>query len=338
MAPPAYKFCDWVDQEKVLNSDEFCKNTHPATLAYLKANPYEIRWNNLSSNSSDWAGVLLRANLDQNILGGSNSSITTRDTQHLDTESIRSSTSGLVTPRSSRINWARVSGNSSDWAGDLLRANLIESNRLGVPNKINWRWISMNSSDWAGELLRANLIDSNRLGVPDRINWTSLSSNSSDWARDLLRANPNKIDWTSLSRNPSDWAGDLLRANLYRINWPALYHNASHWARELLRINLETNSQRLSESRRLSDLVTQQSSHINWYGLSCNSSDWAVELLRANLDRINWNMLAKHPGIFTYDYEQMRDNNTEFSEELARVVFHPDRISKLLETYGAIDI
>jgi hypothetical protein len=120
-----------------------------------------------------------------------------------------------------------------------------------------------------------------------------------------------------LSRNPSDWAGDLLRVNIDNIDWRRLSFNPSDWAGDLLRANQD---------------------NIDWLRLSFNPSDWAGDLLRANPDKIKWPFIASNPCIFTYDYEQMEANNTEFKEELARAVFHPDRMSTLLETYGSIDI
>ena len=106
-----------------------------------------------------------------------------------------------------KIDWIEVSRNTSDWAGELLQANL---------DKIDWQWLADNTSDWAGELhLELHQMDHHK------IDWYWLSGNPSKWAGELLRANRRRINWSMLSSNGSDWAMELLRVNRYKINYPA---------------------------------------------------------------------------------------------------------------------
>ena len=59
---PIYKFCDWIDQDQIINSKRFSMNPHPATQIYLEMNPSKMNWDYLARNTSDWVGELLWAN------------------------------------------------------------------------------------------------------------------------------------------------------------------------------------------------------------------------------------------------------------------------------------
>jgi hypothetical protein len=63
----------------------------------------------------------------------------------------------------------------------------------------------------------------------------------------------------------------------------------------------------------------------------------AIKLLEQNPDKINRFLLSRNPSIFTYDYNQMKENKKYLHEELISVVFHPKRISYYLSIDYDID-
>jgi hypothetical protein len=106
---------------------------------------------------------------------------------------------------------------------------------------------------------------------------------------------------------------DLLKANQHKINWFALSLNPG--AIELLKANLEK---------------------INWDNLSKNPA--AIELLKENPEKISYSLLSVNPAIFTYDYEKIKKNFEELSEEIIQKALHPKRIFKLIELYGEDEV
>ena len=49
-----------------------------------------------------------------------------------------------------------------------------------------------------------------------------------------------------------------------------------------------------------------------------------------NSDKINWEDLSENPGIFTYDYEEMKEGKKEQHHELALKIDSPGYVSKYL--------
>ena len=84
---------------------------------------------------------------------------------------------------------------------------------------------------------------------------------------------------------------------------------------------------------KLRDWVNQDK--INWCSLSTNPN--AIHLLRVNQDKIDWNIIWSNPSIFTYDYEQMKENKADLHKDLIEYLYHPIRVAKYLETHGDID-
>ena len=119
------------------------------------------------------------------------------------------------------------------------------------------------------------------------------------------------INWHTLSRNPN--AIHLLEQNLDKINWLSLSLNPN--AIQILEQNLDK---------------------IVWRALSGNLN--AIHLLENNLDKIDWIQLSRNPNaihlLFNLDYKQMKENTTDFFENLIRYVFHPDRITRLANKVG----
>jgi hypothetical protein len=75
---------------------------------------------------------------------------------------------------------------------------------------------------------------------------------------------------------------------------------------------------------------------INWSILSINSS--AISLLFRNKDKIDYEMLSKNPSIFTYDYEKMKNSNTNLKEEIIAAALNPKRIFRMIAEYGEDEI
>jgi hypothetical protein len=51
-------------------------------------------------------------------------------------------------------------------------------------------------------------------------------------------------------------------------------------------------------------------------------------MLGKNLDKVNWKNLSSNPSIYQIDYNVLRENFHEMSEEIAKIVWHPIRMSK----------
>jgi hypothetical protein len=64
----------------------------------------------------------------------------------------------------------------------------------------------------------------------------------------------------------------------------------------------------------------------------------ALELFKKNPHKIFWPYLSSNPGIFTYDYEHMRNSNLDLKEEIIAKALHPKRIFRLIEEYGEDEI
>ncbi len=79
-----------------------------------------------------------------------------------------------------------------------------------------------------------------------------------------------------------------------------------------------------------------ENSKIDWSALSGNPN--AIPILQNNLDKVNWKTLSKNPNaihlLFKYDYQNMKQNNKQFCEELVQKVFNPERLLSLCKTYN----
>ena len=58
-----------------------------------------------------------------------------------------------------------------------------------------------------------------------------------------------------------------------------------------------------------------------WHELFINPN--AIEILKENQEKINWILLSRNPGIFTYDYELKHEKFKELGEEIIRKALHP---------------
>ena len=64
----------------------------------------------------------------------------------------------------------------------------------------------------------------------------------------------------------------------------------------------------------------------------------AIHILENNLDKVKWDWLSQNPNaihlIYKLDTIHMRNKCKSFTEELAKYVFHPVRLSKMAQLYG----
>ena len=63
----------------------------------------------------------------------------------------------------------------------------------------------------------------------------------------------------------------------------------------------------------------------------------AIEILEAYQDKIDWDIIWSNPSIFTYDYEQMKENKTDLHRDLIEYLYHPIRVAKYLVMHDNID-
>ena len=158
-------------------------------------------------------------------------------------------------------------------------------------NKVDWRFLSLNPN--AIHILEKNM---------DKIVWDCLSKNPN--AIHILEKNIDKIDWNRLSENVN--AIHILEKNLDKVDWSllSLNRNAIH-------------------------ILAKNIDKIDWVYLSQNLN--ANHILENNLDKIdkiNWFSLSKNPSIFQIDYDAMRENGKGIAEEIAKIIWHPSRMSK----------
>jgi hypothetical protein len=82
-------------------------------------------------------------------------------------------------------------------------------------------------------------------------------------------------------------------------------------------------------------IIRKNPDKINWRWLSRNPN--AMDLLEKNQDKINWIEFWFNPGIFTYDYEEMRHSRHDLKQEIIKKALHPTRIMQWLENGMDID-
>ena len=137
-----------------------------------------------------------------------------------------------------------------------------------------------------------------------------------------------------------------------KINWEELCFNKNPQVIDILNKNLDcirTPSFGLSCNKNAINILKKNKKFINWYSFSGNSS--AIDMIEEkyheekklsneeynNLHRdnkINWGILSSNELIFKFDYKQMKLNCKNFTEELVKYVFHPDRINRFFNKYN----
>jgi hypothetical protein len=269
---------------------------NPAAIHMLETNIDNINWRQLSTNPS--AADLLAINIDRSeidwvILASNPGAISILAAK-------------IAQSESDSIPWESLATNPK--AASLLEARMewcpVEQ-IARHPDRIDWHKLATNPNPKAIALLESNRYKHGQaIDLFEELNiWPCLADNPA--AIHLLEANPDKIDWNWLSVNPA--AMHLLEANLDKVNWAHLSANPA--AVPLLKANM---------------------GKANWFELHSNPN--AVDLLLDQPYRkyFRWK-LSMNPGIFEYDYPQMKASKQSLHTALIEELFHPDRVQKHLE-------
>ena len=229
-----------------------------------------------------------------------------------------------------KINWIELSANPNaidflkeypekiDWSYLSLNPNAIELLKEN-PEKIDWNELSLNSN--AIELLKEN---------PEKINWIYLSQNEN--AIELLANNQDKIDWSNLCLNPN--AVELLRNNKNKIDNNVIRNNPNYYEIFPEKREYDENIIRIFYENITTNLRTYYNNNVYFDSDDCDD----MELMERNQHKINWDLLAKNPAIFSYDYDEIKKNFEELGEEIIAKALHPKRIFRLIEEYGEDEV
>lgn len=336
-----YKFCDWVDIDRLdwtnalsyilnkynlieenlhrMNHENMCLNEY--AVAYL--NHDQINWENLSSNPrAMW--------------------ILNRNVGLIDWSRLHSNPNAveLLIRYSERIDWLDFCSNESP---DII--SFLEKNEDKM--HLNERYLNeLMYNDYSCDILGKNLdrvcfhnLSCHEYAVPilqknkDRIK-TTISCNESDWAISFLEENPHLIDWYLLSRNRNPKVLNILKKNFEDIDWRGLSTNPI--AIELLEQHPDKISwDNVSRNPNAIRLLEQNPHKINWDNLSSNPN--AGHLLQQNPDKINWYLVSYNRNVlFEYDYAKMKTKMDIIREDLMMKCLHPSRVCRWIE-YGGVD-
>ena len=148
-------------------------------------------------------------------------------------------------------------------------------------------------------------------------------------AIELLMNNLEKIEWSYLSLNPN--AIELLRNNKNKIDNILIRENPNYY--EIFPEELEEDEniiRRLNERYQLLFNINNNKKEIYFESDICDD----IELMEKNQHKINWDLLAKNPAIFSYDYEEIKKNFKNLGEDIIHNSLHPKRMLRLMEEYG----
>ena len=222
-----------------------------------------------------------------------------------------------------KIDWANFSGNSATEAVDMLLLNI---------NKIEWAEFSMNSNIKAINYLKEH---------PDKIIWKMLCCNENAEIVSIIKENMEELDiscWNMLKENCS--IIDFLVMQK-RENWSLI----SQYSKDIEYIKANLNNvdwSQLSANSNMLPIIIDNPYNIDYYWLSCNDNPLATDIIKKRIkeDKYNefWDFMAgsdtKIDIIFPLCYLVMRDNMTEFNQELCKYVFNPIRLKRMCTTYG----
>lgn len=222
-----------------------------------------------------------------------------------------------------KIDWANFSGNSASEAVDMLLLNI---------NKIDWAEFSMNSNIKAINYLKEH---------PDKIIWKMLCCNENAEILSIIKENMEELDtscWNRLKENNS--IIDFLVIQK-RENWSLI----SQYSKDIeyIKANLDkVDWKQLSANSNMLPIIIDNPYNIDYYWLSCNDNPLATDIIKKRIkeDKYNefWDFMAgsdtKIDIIFPLCYLVMRDNMTEFNQELCKYVFNPIRLKRMCTTYG----
>lgn len=290
--------------------------------------PKKLNWSGLSSNPNPIAIHILSQNLEKidnfsltinrNIKEFPNKKYLNKIIMNdiygtlMDNLSLYSNDIAFLEANIEKINWGNLSKNPN--AIELLKK---------YPTKIDWIYLSHNPN--AMELIEMNL---------EKISWYNLSQNPN--AIEILRANPKRIHWRCLSGNPN--AIEILKEYSDMIDWISLSSNSN--AIELLGNNptkikwsLMCNIHKKEAIELIkNNLNKKYYKYLDWSALSSNP--FAIELLKENPEMIDWWNLSSNPSIFQYNYQEMKENKQDFTNEIIEIALNPVRINDLMVKYG----
>jgi hypothetical protein len=192
----------------------------------------------------------------------------------------------LLEQNPDKINWNVISGNSA--AIHLLEQNL---------DKINWSWLSTNTK--AIHLLEQN---------PNKINWCWLCQNPA--AIHLLEQNPDEIVWSWLSQNPA--AIHLLEQNPDKIDWDRLNNNDNLF--KLLKKYSDKIITNLDYNYYLYHNIFYDGIKRALYNNEILFDLFKIKLL--SLSGWETKFIYNLSGIFTYDFDKIRQINTRINKEI----------------------
>ena len=222
-----------------------------------------------------------------------------------------------------KIDWGNFSGNSATEAVDMLLLNI---------NKIDWSEFSMNSNIKAINYLKEH---------PDKIIWKMLCCNENAEILSIIKENMEELDiscWNMLKENCS--IIDFLVIQK-RENWSLISQHSKDI--EYIKANLDNvDWSKLSANSNMLPIIIDNPYKIDYYWLSCNDNPLATDIIKKRIkeDKYNefWDFMAgsdtKIDIIFPLCYLVMRDNMTEFNQELCKYVFNPIRLKRMSTTYG----
>lgn len=147
---------------------------------------------------------------------------------------------------------------------------------------------------------------------------------------ELLTNNQDKIDWCYLSLNHN--AVELLRNNKNKIDNTLIFNNSNYYEIFPERREYDENYRIYIENIRLYFGYYLRNNENEVYFKSDQCDD--MELIEKNQHKIDWDLLAINPAIFSYDYDEIKNNFKELGEEIIEKALHPKRMLRLMAEYG----
>jgi hypothetical protein len=305
-----YKLKSWIDKRKFKKGDlkYFCKNPNAINFIkpYLKQNMLDKKcfmFLCLNHNAID----LIKENLDK-----------------LDADCwfVLCSNPNAIPLIKANLNklseycWAELFANPA--AVDLIKENINVFNK-----SIHWELIFKNPA--AVDLIKKNLYRLNSSGL------RFLCMNTNPDMMSIIKDNFKNLDEgcrRNLYKNPS--AIYIIKDNFDHKYMFELCSNPNPIAIKIIKIYKLTFGkfyQILCLNPSAIDLIKDNLSYLDvkcWFNLCLNSA--AIEIIEHNLDKISFINLYQNPGIFTYNYDIIKQTREQLNKEIIIKHSHPDNI------------
>jgi hypothetical protein len=222
-----------------------------------------------------------------------------------------------------KIDWSNFSSNSASEAVTMLLLNI---------NKIDWAEFSLNSNIKAINYLKEH---------PDKINWKMLCCNENPEIVSIIKENMEELDISCWNRLKENYGINDFLVIQKRENWSLISQHSKDI--EYIRANLDkVDWSQLSANPNMLPIIIDNPHNIDYYMLSSNENPLATDIIKKRIseNKFNefWDFMAgsdtKIDIIFPLCYLEMRDNMTEFNQELCKYVFNPIRLKRMSTTYG----